>query len=108
MHRQLYDSCHKEPKNNTINTLGQQFNINLEIKVYIESTNIRTEHSSKNLDDKRYGLFEVIKKIGHTSYRLKLLETWHGIHTVINKSYSTLYQPPKYCHQKEACIITSN
>ena len=41
-------------------------------KVYLEATNLRTGRPSKKLDDKRFGPFEIIKKVGPASYKLKL------------------------------------
>jgi hypothetical protein len=64
-------------------------------KVYLESTNIKSHRPSRKLSDKRYGPFEVLKKIGESAYKLKLPETWPAIHPVFNESYLSPYQSAK-------------
>jgi transposase InsO family protein len=41
-------------------------------KVWLSSKNIRTQRPSKKLDSKNLGPFEIVKKVGATSYELKL------------------------------------
>jgi hypothetical protein len=43
-------------------------------KVYLSARNIKTQRPSKKLDVKNLGPFEVLEKVGPTSYRLKLDE----------------------------------
>src|ERR1700726_3386047 len=50
--------------------------------------------------DKRLGPFEVTKKIGNTSYRLKLPDTWI-IHDVFHSSYLTPFKPSKFPSQQK-------
>ena len=70
-------------------------------KVYLEGTNITTDRPIKKFDDKRHGPFTVVKKVGASSYKLKLPATWKKIHPVFNEIYLTPYTPPKYPSQKK-------
>ena len=60
-------------------------------RVYLEGTNITTDQPIKKLDDKWHGPFTVIKKVGATSYKLKLPMTWSTSHP----------SPPKITHHKD-------
>jgi hypothetical protein len=55
-------------------------------KVWLEGTNITTERPIKKLDDKRHGPFAIIKKVGRSSYKLKLPATWKKIHPCLQRS----------------------
>ena len=70
-------------------------------KVYLEATNIKTHRPSKKLDDKRYGPFKIVKKVGKTAYKLQLPEHWPAVHPVFNECYLTLYHPPVYPNQQK-------
>jgi len=70
-------------------------------KVWLEGYNITTDRPSKKLDDKRYGPFKVIKKIGKAAYKLELPKTWKSIWPVINKIFLTPYIAPIYPSQKQ-------
>jgi hypothetical protein len=48
------------------------------------------------LDDKRYGPFEVLQKIGNAAYKLKLPRTWRSIWPVFNEIFLTPYKPPAF------------
>ena len=69
-------------------------------KVYVEATNINTTRPAKKLDDKRYGPFEILKKVGPSSYKLKLPGTWK-IHPVFNEALLTPYHPPTFPSQEK-------
>src|ERR1700722_11251939 len=58
-------------------------------KVYLETTNLKTDRLAKKLDDKRFSPFEVIEKIGPSTYKLKLPDTWPVIHPTFHNSYLT-------------------
>ena len=60
-------------------------------KVYLEVTNLKSHRPSRKLDDKRYGPFEVLKKIGKSAYKLRLPDTWPAIHPVFNEVYLSPY-----------------
>ena len=70
--------------------------------VLLEATNIKTEWPSKKLNDKRYGLFKVIKKEGLASYRLKLDKLWCQIHPVFHKCLLHPYYQSDFPFQKLA------
>jgi hypothetical protein len=63
---------------------SQQYNIG--DKVWLESTNIRTDCPITKLNDKCRGPFTIEEKIGEASYKLKLPDTWHLLHPVFNES----------------------
>jgi Chromo (CHRromatin Organisation MOdifier) domain len=68
-------------------------------KVWLEGTNITTLWPMKKFDDKRYGPFEVLAKVGPSSYRLKIPTTWH-VHPVFNEILLTLFQSPSFPSQQ--------
>jgi hypothetical protein len=70
-------------------------------KVYLESTNLKTDRPSKKLDDKRFGPFEIIQKKGESSYELKLPEHWPAIHPVFNESYLSPFKKSQYRNQQK-------
>ena len=67
-------------------------------RVYLESTNIKTNCPSKKLD-KHFGPFEIIKKIGQSAYKLKLPTSWQGLHPIFNESYLSPYRPSQFSRQ---------
>ena len=68
--------------------------------VLLEATNIHTERPSKKLDDKHYGPFQIIKKEGLASYRLKLDKTWRNIHLVFHKCLLHPYRSGEFPSQQ--------
>jgi hypothetical protein len=70
-------------------------------KVYIDGTNIRSDRPTKKLEDRRYGPFQIIKKVGRSAYKLKIPPTWRGIHPVFNESLLTPHKKPKYPSQQQ-------
>jgi hypothetical protein len=72
-------------------------------KVLLEGTNIKTDRPMKKLDDKRYGPFEVEKKVGRGAYKLKLPKTWRNLHPTFNEYLLTPYKEPEFpTQQKES------
>jgi Integrase zinc binding domain/Chromo (CHRromatin Organisation MOdifier) domain len=57
-------------------------------KVWLEGTNIKRPYDSPKLSPKRYGPFEVVAKISHMAYRLRLPETWQ-IHDMFHTGLLT-------------------
>jgi len=53
-------------------------------KVYLEGSNISTNRPSKKLDDRQYGPFPVVAKVGQCASKLQLPPTWRQIHLVFN------------------------
>src|SRR4051812_487384 len=48
----------------------------------------------KKLDDKRYGPFEIKKKVGAGAYKLKLPKSWKPIHPVFNEFLLSPFKTP--------------
>ena len=69
-------------------------------QVLLEGKNISSDRPMKKLDDKRYGPFEVEKKVGNSAYKLKLPATWRGVHPVFNEVLLTPFKPPAFPSQK--------
>jgi hypothetical protein len=67
----------------------------------VESTHLQTDRPSKKLDDKRFGPFEVIKKVGPAAYKLKLPSSWKGKSPVFNEMYLTKFHEPVYERQRK-------
>lgn len=69
-------------------------------KVWLETTNLKVERPSRKLSEKRLGPFEVLEKIGQTSYKLKLPKTWQVKTPVFHASLLHKYTPPNFAVQK--------
>ncbi|KAJ3007050.1 hypothetical protein NUW54_g3696 [Trametes sanguinea] len=67
--------------------------------VYVDSFHIRTDRPSKKLEDKRYGPFQILEKIGASAYRLKLPRKWKAIHNVFNEVQLLPAHPPEFPNQ---------
>ncbi|THH12589.1 hypothetical protein EUX98_g9798, partial [Antrodiella citrinella] len=67
--------------------------------VWLEGTNVRTDRPTKKLEDRRYGPFKIIKKIGASAYKLDLPRKWRAIHPVVNESTLTPYVAPAFPSQ---------
>ena len=63
--------------------------------IWLEVKNIHSNQLSKKLDQKRYGLFRIMKEIGQEVFQLKLPEGWI-IHNVFNEDLLTRYREPHY------------
>lgn len=70
-------------------------------KVWLETTNLKLERPSRKLSEKRLGPFEVLKKVGQTSYKLKLPKTWRVRTPVFHASLLYKYTPPTFDIQKQ-------
>jgi Chromo (CHRromatin Organisation MOdifier) domain len=69
-------------------------------KVWLDIKHFTSERSSKKLDHKRYGPFEIEEQHGRSSYRLKLPKTWK-IFPVFNEILLTPYIPPSFPSQEK-------
>ena len=69
-------------------TLPSQSKVNDE--VWLEASNLKTQHQKTKLAPKRYGPFKIIKEISPVTYQIKLLASW-GIHDVFHASLLTPY-----------------
>jgi hypothetical protein len=68
-------------------------------QVYLEATNLQTDHPTPKLDDQRHGPFKVKAKVGLSAYRLDLPKTWKQVHPVFHESLLTLYKAPSFTSQ---------
>ena len=68
-------------------------------RVWLEGTNISTDRPMKKLDDKRFGPFKIVKKVGKASYKLDIPKTWKRIHPVFNEVLLTPYVRPEFPNQ---------
>jgi hypothetical protein len=69
----------------------QRIEFNKGDRVWLRSTNVRTERQSKKLDWKRLGPFTVIERVGTQAYRLELPKTMK-IHSVFHVTLLDPYQ----------------
>ena len=67
----------------------------------MEGKNITTTRPAKKLDDKRYGPFKILEKIGSSAYKLDLPKTWKAIHPVFNETLLTPFHKPVFANQKK-------
>ena len=77
-----------------------ELNLNPGDKVYLESTNLKTDRPSKKLDNRRFGPFAVKRKVGAASYELIIPPNWPAIHPVFHESLLTPFRPPKFASQQ--------
>ncbi len=60
-------------------------------KVWLEVTHLKTTHPTAKLSPKRYGPFEITKKLSHMVYQLRILQQWK-IHDVFHAALLTPYK----------------
>lgn len=60
-------------------------------KVWLSTANIRTARPIKKLDNRWFGPFEVLEKIGASAYRLRLLDSIR-VHPVFNEALLRPYE----------------
>ncbi len=60
-------------------------------KVWLEATHLKTTHPTAKLSPRRYGPFEITKKISHMVYQLRILQQWK-IHDVFHAALLTPYK----------------
>jgi len=66
--------------------------------MWLKAKNIHSNRSSKKLDQKRYGLFRILKDIGQGVFQLELPEGWM-IHNVFNEDLLTKYRKLHFSEQ---------
>lgn len=72
-------------------------------KVYLETTNLKTDQPMKKLDDKHFGPFKVKCCISASAYQLELPKSWPTIHPIFNEAYLTPFKTPQFETQKNHC-----
>ncbi|KAL5533015.1 hypothetical protein ACEPAF_4789 [Sanghuangporus sanghuang] len=70
-------------------------------KVFLDGRNIKTIRPTKKMDDKWFGPFEVVEKVGASAYRLKLPKTWKKVHPVFNEILLKPAVQPSFESQKK-------
>src|SRR6266436_836741 len=60
-------------------------------KVWLEATHLKTTHPTAKLSPRRYGPFEITKKLSHVVYRLRIPQQWK-IHNVFHAALLTPYK----------------
>jgi len=60
-------------------------------KVWLEATNLKMMHPTAKLSPRRYGPFEITKKLSHMVYQLHIPQKWK-IHDVFHTSLLTPYK----------------
>lgn len=68
-------------------------------RVWLEGTNLHSRRPSQALNERRYGPFEIVEKIGTSAYRLAIPDTWK-IHDVFNESLLTPFHAPQFRNQQ--------
>jgi hypothetical protein len=61
-------------------------------KVWLQPNTERLQGHSKKINALRYGLFEILEKVGDNAYRLSLPPYMH-IYSIVNMENLKLYEP---------------
>ena len=69
--------------------------------VWLEDKNIKMLHPMQKLGDKHYGPFKILKKVGATSFKLDLPDSWRKNHPVFNKVLLSPYHSPQFSSQQQ-------
>ena len=65
-------------------------------KVWLEGVNVKMDRPMKKLDDKQFGPFKILKKVGESSYKLDIPKSWKNIHPVFHEELLTAYHEPEF------------
>jgi hypothetical protein len=76
-------------------------------RIFVNALCIQLDCPAKKLNDKWHGPFEILEKVGLSSYCLKLSPQWKQIHPVFNEAILTPFVPPYANHQKRQadCLL---
>src|ERR1700727_85847 len=69
--------------------------------VWLEGFNILTNRPTNKLEQKCYGPFTIVTKIGPSTYKLVLPASWSCLHPVFNEALLTPYTPPTFPSQEK-------
>ena len=69
--------------------------------VWLEGTNLKSLRPSQALNERRYGPFKILEKIGASAYRLEIPDAWK-VHNVFNEALLTPYHAPVFENQEDA------
>ncbi|KAL5525002.1 hypothetical protein ACEPAF_8871 [Sanghuangporus sanghuang] len=70
-------------------------------KVFLDGRNIKTIRPTKKMDDKWFGPFEVMERVGASAYKLKIPKTWKHVHPVFNEILLKPAVQPSFESQKK-------
>lgn len=62
--------------------------------VYLDATYLHSDRPCKKLDDRRFGPFKIIEKVGSCAFRLALPASWSRVHPVFHMALLHPYHPP--------------
>ena len=68
-------------------------------KVFLDGRNLTTSRPSSKMEDKWFGPYEVLEKVGASAYKLKLPKTMKAIHPVFNVSLLKPFKEPAFDSQ---------
>ena len=68
-------------------------------KVYIKAEHLPVQGASKKLDQRYYGLYEVVEAVGPSAYRIRIPVSWKT-YNVFNEVLLKPYYAPRYPRQK--------
>jgi hypothetical protein len=80
---------------------GVSRSYNIGDKVWLEGRNVVSLRPTKKLDDKRYGPFVILERVGKSAYKLDLPSTWRQIHPTFNEVLLTPFIEPTFSHQSK-------
>lgn len=62
--------------------------------VYLDATYLHSDRPCKKLDDRRFGPFSIVEKVGSRAFRLALPTSWSRVHPVFHTALLHPYHPP--------------
>ena len=80
---------------------GQEVTYEPGSMVFLDGRHIKTNRPSAKMEDKWFGPFEVLAKVGASAYRLKLPRNWKQVHPVFNISLLKPANEPAFDLQRK-------
>ena len=77
-------------------TKGASISYVIGSEVWLEGRHLSSYRPTKKFEDRRYGPFTILAKVGKASYTLDLPKDWKGIHPTFNEVLLTPYVPPAF------------
>ena len=68
-------------------------------KVYIKAEHLPVQGASKKLDQRYYGLYEVMEAVGPSAYQIRIPASWKT-YNIFNEVLLKPYYAPHYLRQK--------
>ncbi|KAL5520966.1 hypothetical protein ACEPAF_2969 [Sanghuangporus sanghuang] len=70
-------------------------------KVFLDGRNIKMIRPTKKMDDKWFGPFEVMERVGTSTYKLRIPKTWKHVHPIFNEILLKPAVQPSFESQKK-------